>query len=65
MDAKCIISFERILPDGGFKRYDAGVVYDVSDLPEATVKAHFEHPTVAPPKGMQTRTAGGKGESRE
>ena len=55
-EAKCTVSFERKLPGGGYKSYVAGVIYPIDDLPVETVKAFFEHPTLAPPRGVQTRT---------
>jgi len=57
MQAKCRVSVEVPLPDGGFKRYQAGTVYTVDGLDKATIRAYFEHPEVAPPKGKQTRIA--------
>jgi hypothetical protein len=55
MKALCIQSIELPLPGGGFKQFRAGVIYDVQDLDEGTIKAHFEHPVVSPPKGVQFR----------
>ena len=55
MKAKCKVSVEVQPTSGGFKRYQAGTVYDVSELNKSTIKAYFEHPTLAPSKKMQTR----------
>lgn len=55
MKVKCKVSVEVPRASGGFKQYQAGTVYDVSDLEKSTIKAYFEHPTLAPSKKMQTR----------
>ena len=54
MKAKCRHSIKVPLGDGRSKSFTAGVIYDVSELAKATVKAHFESPEIAPPK-KQTR----------
>jgi len=62
MKAKCTQSIELPLQEGGFRKYEAGTIYDVSGLDEATIKAHFEAPAIAPPKGLQTRIEQGEGQ---
>jgi len=62
MKAKCVRSIRVKLADGGSRTFTAGVIYDVSELREDTVKAHFEAPEIAPPK-KQTRTVKESGES--
>lgn len=53
---KCICSFDQPLPGGGYRSYKAGVIYpDLSGLDKATIAAYFDTPSIAPPKGMQTR----------
>jgi len=59
MKAKCIHSIRVPLEQGGFASFTAGTIYDVSDLRNDTIKAHFESPEVAPPK-KQTRTTKGR-----
>lgn len=57
MKAKCTTSIRVPLPDGTDKRFEAGTVYDVSDLSKDVVITYFETPESAPKK--TTRQEGG------
>lgn len=50
MKAKCKQTILTPMPNGTEKRFEQGVVYDVSDLQKETVARYFEHPVEAPAK---------------